>query len=142
VKFGMPFDELELDRSQLDLAFASADELISAVLETKVAALAAVPTGGSALVDRVRRTAASDLAARPSPAAIASELRTSERTLRRQLEREGTSVRALIADVRLQRARELLAVGRPVKDVALSLGFSEPSAFSRAYKRWTGRSPT
>jgi AraC-like DNA-binding protein len=43
--------------------------------------------------------------------------------------------------VRRDRATDLLAAGASIKDVAFQLGFSEPSAFSRAYKRWTGRSP-
>ena len=72
---------------------------------------------------------------------IARDLGISARTLRRNLEQEGTSLRALVDDVRRERADELLATGTPVKEIAFVLGFSETSAFSRAYKRWTGRPP-
>jgi AraC-like DNA-binding protein len=52
------------------------------------------------------------------------------------------SLRAIVAAARREHAAELLAAGQPIKEVAFQLGFSEASAFSRAYKRWTGRAPT
>jgi AraC-like DNA-binding protein len=141
VTFGSPFDELELDAWQLELPLATADPITAAALEPKVAVLAAAATGHSALIDRVRRAASSKLAEQPSLATIGRELGISARTLRRQLEQERTSLRAVIDELRRERADELLATGTAVKEVAFVLGFSEPSAFSRAYKRWTGRAP-
>lgn len=140
VEFGAAVDELELDVAHLALPLASADPITSAVLEEKIAQLAAAPSVRSPFVERVRR-AAGELDGPVTLAAIATQLATSERTLRRQLEREGTSLRALADDARRERADAMLAAGSSVKEVAFALGFSEPSAFSRAYKRWTGASP-
>ncbi|MBA3395006.1 MAG: AraC family transcriptional regulator ligand-binding domain-containing protein [Deltaproteobacteria bacterium] len=140
VTFGAAFDELELATSELDRPLASADPITSAALEAQIAELA-VTTGRSPFLDRVRRTAAANLAAHPSLVVFAKNLGISARTLRRHLEHEGTSLRALVDDVRRERADELLAAGTAIKEIAFSLGFSEPSAFSRAYKRWTGRTP-
>jgi AraC-like DNA-binding protein len=141
VAFGCAIDELEFDAAQLDLRLATADPITSAALEAKVAALADATTRRNPFIDRVRRAAASNLAEHASLVKIARELGISSRTLRRHLEQEGTSLRALADDVRRERADELLAAGTPVKEIAFVLGFSEASAFSRAYKRWTGRPP-
>ena len=141
VAFGAAFDEIELEAAQLDLRLATADPITSAALEAKVTALIAAPVGRSAFVDRVRRAASDKLAERPSLTTIGRELGISARTLRRQLKHDATSLRAVIDELRRERADELLAANAPVKEIAFVLGFSEPSAFSRAYKRWTGRAP-
>ena len=141
VEFGAAIDELVFDAAALELRLSSADVITSAALETKVAELAGSEGGRSPFVDRVRRAAADELAGGVSLAGVARRLGMSARTLRRHLEREGCSLRAVIDDVRRERGTALLAAGAPVKEIASSLGFSEPSAFSRAYKRWTGKSP-
>ena len=141
VVFGAPADEVELHASQLALPLASADPITSAVLEPAVAQLASRARGRSALVDRGRRAAVGGLSRPLSPEAVARELGTSARTLRRRRENEGATLRAIVDELRRDKADELLANGSAVKDVAFQLGFSEPSAFRRAYKRWTGRPP-
>jgi AraC-like DNA-binding protein len=78
----------------------------------------------------------------PDQALIADALHVSNRTLQRKLKEEGTSFLELLRDTRLQLARKYLSSpGRSVVETAYLLGFSEPSTFSRAYKRWTGQSP-
>lgn len=141
VTFGARVDELELDNSQLDLRLAGADPITSAALEVKVSQLAASAASRSPFLDRVRRAAAGHLEQAATPTAIAGRLGISARTLRRHLEQEGSTLRALVDEVRRERAEELLAAGTPIKEIAFALGFSEPSAFSRAYKRWTGHAP-
>jgi len=139
VTFGAPVDEVELDTAVLDLPLASADPITSAVLEGKIAEL--TTTMRSPFLDRVRRAAAETLADNPSLDALARKLGISGRTLRRHLAQEHTSLRVVLDEVRRERADALLAEGVAVKEIAFQLGFSEPSAFSRAYKRWTGRTP-
>jgi AraC-like DNA-binding protein len=141
VTFEAPFDELELDAAQLDLPLADADPITATALEEKVAQLAANAPGRSPLLDRVRRAAAHSLEEPITFVVIAKRLGVTARTLRRQLEKEGATLRSLVDDVRRERADELLAAGIAVKEIAFTLGFSEPSAFSRAYKRWTGHGP-
>lgn len=73
---------------------------------------------------------------------VARALGYSRQTLYRRLKAEGTSFEAVAERLRERLATEYLAeAGLAVKDVAYRLGFSDPAAFSRAYKRWTGRSP-
>lgn len=140
VEFGAALDELELDVAQLDLRLASADPITAAVLESTVARLTDTQSR-SPFLDRVRRAVAPYLGEAVSLELVATELGTSPRTLRRHLEQEHSSLRAVVDELRRERADVLLAAGTPIKEIAFGLGFSEPSAFSRAYKRWTGRAP-
>lgn len=74
--------------------------------------------------------------------AAAERLHTSTRTLQRELSRRGTSHKELLDSVRRERAQALLAEGTmTIAEVAARLAYSEPSAFFRAFRRWTGTSP-
>ena len=78
----------------------------------------------------------------PEQKQIASDLFVSNRTLQRRLKDEGASFNDLLQDCRLQLAKKYLKQkNRSVVETSYLLGFSEPSAFSRAFKRWTGMSP-
>ena len=68
-------------------------------------------------------------------------LGTSKRSLQRSLGELGTSHSELLDQLRRERAVQLLDSGMRVADVATALGFTAPSAFFRAYRRWTGTSP-
>ena len=60
----------------------------------------------------------------------------------RQLNQQGTTFVALLAELRREMAPALLRDGRHgVSEVAFLLGYEDPSAFRRAFKRWFGRSP-
>lgn len=79
----------------------------------------------------------------PSVPAVARGLDMSPRSLQRHLEGEGTSFRALLAEVRRDLAVAYLDEGQySVTEVTYLLGFSETAAFSRAFRRWTGSSPS
>jgi AraC-like DNA-binding protein len=78
----------------------------------------------------------------PNQQQIADALHVSNRTLQRKLKEEGTSFMGLLQDTRLQLARKYLRQpSRSVVETSYLLGFSEPSTFSRAFKRWTGVAP-
>lgn len=78
----------------------------------------------------------------PSQQQIAEALHVSNRTLQRKLKDEGTSFMDLLQNTRLQLAQKYLRhPNRSVVETAYLLGFSEPSTFSRAFKRWTGMAP-
>ena len=66
----------------------------------------------------------------------------SERTLQRRLNRCGCCFAELVEAVRLTRAEALLGdAGMSLVEVALSLGYSDQTAFCRAFKRWTSLTP-
>jgi AraC-like DNA-binding protein len=74
---------------------------------------------------------------------VARRMRTSVRSLQRELGAHGLSYQRLVDHFRLRKANTLLA--RPdssIVEIALALGYSDPSNFTRAYRRWTGHSPS
>lgn len=78
----------------------------------------------------------------PSFERLTALLNMSPRTLRRRLEKEGTSYQRIKDNARRDVAISLLCrEGRTVSDVAEQVGFSDPSAFHRSFKKWTGLSP-
>ena len=78
----------------------------------------------------------------PSLADAARRCALGERTLQRRLRERGVTFRSLIDDVRRDAALEQLAHPEiSVAEVAFALGFSDPSAFHHAFRRWTGKSP-
>lgn len=79
---------------------------------------------------------------RTSMASTAEKLGLSRQTLYRQLRAEGTTFQQLLDDLRHRMALDYIR-GRKVSvnEAAFLVGFSDPAAFSRAFKRWTGASP-
>jgi len=73
---------------------------------------------------------------------IAELFSVSERSLRRRLADEGSSLQALVAEVRLTIARQLLEETRmPISEIAAALDYADLTAFSRAFRGWTGKPP-
>jgi AraC-like DNA-binding protein len=73
---------------------------------------------------------------------IAANFNSSPRTLQRKLQEEGVSFQQLADSVRKSIAMHYLQTGNyPVKEVSHILGYNELSAFTRAFKRWTGKTP-
>lgn len=74
---------------------------------------------------------------------IASGIGLSKRSLQEKLKEESTSYRNILAEVRRQMALSCLKAEGEIDlcDIAFLLGFSEQSAFNRAFKRWTGSTP-
>jgi AraC-like DNA-binding protein len=100
--------------------------------------------GQLSMCDQVRAALASALPSGPPSAPdIAQVLATSPRSLQRHLRNEGASFRDLLQEVRCDVAKSYLRSGtHTVAETALLLGFSDTTAFSRAFKRWTGVAPS
>ncbi len=78
----------------------------------------------------------------PSIAHIGSHLGMSDRTLTRRLSENGITYRDLLKKIQEEVSRDLLKNSRrSIAEIAFETGFSEQSAFNRAFKRWTGLSP-
>lgn len=90
---------------------------------------------------KVRRAIADALKeGAPTLERIAPRVGMSSRSLRRRLQERGKGFQALLTEVRAELAKRYLANPRlSLSEVAFLLGFSEPSAFHRAFRRWTGQ---
>ena len=143
VRFGAPYDVLVLRKKDLDLPFVSqdsgADRNLLSWLERERQS-AEKDDGYAAKVGRVllQRLASG----RPELKTIARELRTSERTLQRQLSREGTNFQDLVNGTRQNLAKTYLADPRvELSEVAFLLGFEDSNSFFRAFRSWENSTP-
>lgn len=143
VRFGQKDSAMVLRAEDLALPLPKADAQLGAFLRQMAGEALAKRRGPESPLDRVREAIADELrTGEPKLELVAQRLAMSERSLRRRLEEAGTSFRALLDETRAELARTWVADRRvPLSEVAFLLGFSEPSAFHRAFKRWTGATP-
>ena len=95
------------------------------------------------LLTRVRRLLLTRPGDFPDLESAASALHTSGRSLRRHLAAAGTSYQQVLDEVRKRLALQYLETTHlPLFEIAVLLGFSDPSNFRRAFRKWTGRAPT
>jgi AraC-like DNA-binding protein len=118
-------------------------EMCARLVERADAELAARLLPGGFLAEvRMIVTSQVEQGGADSVAAIADALKISRRTLARKLASEGTTYQALLDDVRSVIAARHLAEGATVAQVAERLGFADTSSFTRAFRRWTGKTPS
>jgi AraC-like DNA-binding protein len=140
VLFDQPVTQLVVDASVLDQKLPSPDPVTARMAERQCATSLSPAVSPEGLLAKVRRM----LEAKPGrylgPEALAEALQTSPRTLRRSLDEMGTSYQELVDKARCKHAEDLLSsTEMSINEIAERLGFSEGSAFRRAFKRWTGR---
>ncbi|SOD90540.1 AraC family transcriptional regulator [Spirosoma fluviale] len=143
VQFGTSYSALRLPATVLALPIPTADPRLLALLEPHAAALLDRLHELPALADRVRHELLRLLVqSEPTLEAVAEALSLSPRILQRQLHQDGYSYQQLLDEVRRELAeRHLRDHILSIKDIALLLGFAEPSVFIRAFRRWTGQTP-
>lgn len=94
------------------------------------------------IAGRVRERLRRDPEHMPTMETVAAEFKETARTLRRRLESVGTRFENLVEETRRNLAEELLrGTNLAISEVAERLGYSEPSTFIRAFKRWKSVSP-
>lgn len=144
VHFGAGADRLCFAREEWGAQTVSGDSALVALLEEHARILAARPSRAvSDFAVEVEKAIASGLPDRASAEAVARALHMSVRTLQRRLTGSGTTFRQVADAVRARLAQGYLADRKvSIPEVAFMLGFSEESAFSRAFRRWTGESPS
>jgi AraC-like DNA-binding protein len=142
-RFGQPVTELALARETLDLPHVAPDGGMIAVAERHLRRLLEELPRTDTIADRVRRVLVEELRlGEPTLARVAARLRTSERTLQRRLGQEGTSLQALLDELRRDLSlRHLAESTESIAEISFLLGFAEVRAFHRAFKRWTGSTP-
>lgn len=145
VEFGAASNEIELPAAVIQAPMRRADPGLNNVLQRHATAvLESIPVSVT-FDDSVRRElyrAITEGAASPGIEEIAERLAMGTRTLQRRLREVDTTFAALLDELRFEFATRFLAdPTMTVGEVGFLLGFSEPSAFNRAFRRWAGDTP-
>ncbi|MDX2093795.1 MAG: AraC family transcriptional regulator ligand-binding domain-containing protein [Kofleriaceae bacterium] len=140
VVFGASGDRLVFASSWLQASSRTAMAALADVLEAQLAKLVAkdVDATMQRIQDAVVR--AVDTGAMEIDQ-VAAQLAMSTRSLQRALAQRGRTFSDVVDDCRRARALEYLRAGQTIAQVARRIGFSDPSALFRAYRRWTGTTP-
>jgi AraC-like DNA-binding protein len=143
LRFGAPWNGFVCHVSRLETKLPTTDPSLHAVLREHAERLLAKLAPGNDLVEHVRAQLLATLREGPCAAEdVAARLGVTRRTLTRRLRQQGTSFTEVLEDVRRRAALHYLSdTEHSVEDIAFLLGFSESSAFVRAFKRWQGIAP-
>ena len=142
VSFGADRYVISLDSALLNLTPPQADEETAKFCEQQCRLLVRKLRSTALYEDRIRQRLLLSREQFPDINDIAEELGLSYRSLRRQLQKEGTSYRLILNSVRYELSKDLLKDRNiPIAEIANRLGFSEPGNFSHAFKQWSQVSP-
>jgi len=143
VKFSQSINRMIFSADVLDWQVRSANANLLSVFESHANDMLKSLSQSASYSHKVMKLIAENLhGAVPPIEAIARALMVSVRQLQRELQVENTSYQQILDDTRKQIAlKHIRDRQTSIHDLAFLLGFSEPSAFYRAFKRWTGATP-
>ena len=143
VSFDMPAPAIVFGNEMLTWPVVQDEASLERWLRDSPADLLMLRDYGTTVSDQVRKILERGLRGDwPTPDEVAAKLSMSTQNMRRLLREEGTSVTRIREDLLRDAAVTSLVRGEEtVAQLAERLGFSEPSAFHRAFRRWTGSSP-
>ncbi|MBZ9665409.1 AraC family transcriptional regulator [Pseudomonas sp. LMG 31766] len=146
VFFGQPCNSLMFRKSALEKAMPDRDGRLLAIVMESMELLArqwGEQQGGHGIINDVQAQIRIQLAeGEPSLEQVADLLNLTSWSLQRRLGEKGLTFSALVEKVRQELAQYYLTrTSLPISELALLLGYSETSAFSRAFRRWHGASP-
>ncbi len=142
VAFEQPHSELVLSSALLDKRVTQDEQSLRNFLRHPVLNLLAQDFARNSWTSRVRELVHHNLRDMPELNDVAALLEVHPQTLRRRLSSEGTTFKEIKSQVRRDTALHFLGKqGLSIEEIAHRAGFSESSAFIRAFKGWTGVTP-
>jgi AraC-like DNA-binding protein len=143
VSFSQPCNALVIDEAKLDLPLRDADPEVNRIARSRMQRAVTQYRARDNLLEQVRLEIQQRLVdGVPQLEPIAERLGVKPWTLRRRLRAEQADFSTLLEEERRRLACDwLLHSNRSVNQIALDLGYSEQSAFNRAFKRWFGVTP-
>jgi AraC-like DNA-binding protein len=144
VTFGARRNALRIAPEWLTVEFEGTSRYVFGVFADKADALMSALEADRSLRARIEARLLPDLHKGDiSVAQVAADLGMSRQTLYRRLREEGTSFAEILDDLRRRMAADYLSARKiSVNQTAYLVGFSEPSSFVRAFRRWTGKTPS
>ncbi len=142
-KFNMPKTQLRIDKQYLDLPIIRTRADLPEIMEGAPYVFLVKPNNTASINAQVRRILEMNGGEEmPDFESVAFQLNNSTQTLRRRLKEEHTSFQAIKDQVRRDMAIYFLSENKfSINEIALKVGFTEPSTFHRAFKKWTGVTP-
>jgi AraC-like DNA-binding protein len=145
IEYGARADTIKLSKTAMVIPIPTADSRLGHLLRSyaeellrQVHAKLGDSLEGTVVSIITQRLASGKVSLRD----VAAQLNVGERTLRRRLRMSHVNFTELLDRARLNLANDYLSRSDfDLKHISFLLGYSEPAAFSRAYKRWTGRTP-
>jgi AraC-like DNA-binding protein len=136
-------DALTMTRAAWSMPMPRRDSALHGLLRRQADQVLAAQASDGTFVAELRRVLAHRVAGGDTTlAAVARHLAASPRSVQRRLAEEGLTYQGILGAVRRESAEQYLSGSRlSVGEVGYLLGFSEPAAFHRAFKRWTGITP-
>ncbi|MFT3808837.1 MAG: AraC family transcriptional regulator [Micropepsaceae bacterium] len=143
VTFGARRNAMSIDPAWLATPIATTPRYVFGIFSERAEALLAVLDGAKTLRGRIERLLLPILhTGTANMETVAKDLGASRQTVFRRLRAENVTFAGILDDLRYRLAVDYLASRKvSVNETAYLLGFSDPAAFSRAFKRWTGQSP-
>lgn len=143
VQFGAAVTRIEFPLALLARPLPRSDVQLAALAAARCAEELVRAEARADFLTRLRRLAQQHLAEANAQEQVAANLSMTPRTLHRRLQQEGLSFKQLLDDMRRQRALSLLRHERmAIGDIAQQLGYRDQANFVRAFKRWTGSTPS
>ena len=142
IVFGAETTQLVMPRAALEAALVSSDPALLGILTRAADDLQKRADPDPLMTAQVRRVLHEALRNDEAHVdVVAKRLGMTSRSLQRRLKDESTTFNAIRETVRRELAQRYLDDGLAIAEISFLLGFSEPSAFFRAFKRWTGTTP-
>lgn len=140
--FARAYNSFDFNRRFLDMPVVQSPDAVHDLVRNLPHLMAVQRVDHSLTAEVSRMVRAAGTADEVSLGCVSRHLNCSEDTIRRRLKSEGSTFSQIRESVRRDRAvYHLESLGTPINEIAYMLGFSEPSAFNRAFKRWTGQTP-
>ncbi|MGH8457752.1 MAG: AraC family transcriptional regulator [Nevskiales bacterium] len=144
VAFGQSGNRIRFDQALLEHPLASANPTLARMAERQCEAiLAAQCNRKNDLPAQIERLLIRQAGHFPSQDEVAGKLHMSPRNLRFQLQKQGTRYQAILSGVRRELSLHYLqSTNMTVDEIAYLLDYSDTASFTRAFRKWTGQSPT
>jgi AraC-like DNA-binding protein len=142
VETDAPLNGISYPLEVMQLPIVSANAGLLRHIETFADTRLARPVGAGEFTCRVEQYILREhTGTLPSLPEVAGALNLSARTLQRRLRQEQTSYQQVLEGLRETLAKQYLKENLTVNEIAYLLGYSVPGAFSRSFRKWTGKSP-
>ena len=143
IEFGAEHTEMVLRLEDVDKRLTGSNDQLAKLNEHIVVKYLA-HSAKHDIVNRVKAAIIDGLAnGAVSENSVAEELHTTPRNMHRKLQKEDTSFKQLLTEVRKELAQQYIQDrSKTLTEISFLLGFSEVSSFSRAFKGWTGKPPS